>query len=120
MCGEIWNTRDEFLDDSSLELEGYGADFEIIEDGLFYFTHRAPGCSSTMALKAKEFLNLYTGERFRENKMGSDECPRLCLERNRLDRCPNSCEYAFVREVMQIIKKRHKRVSAPTVSDMKN
>lgn len=107
MCGEIWGTRDEFLDDRSLELNGYGADFDRLENGLFYFTHKLQDCSTTMALKSSEFLNLYTGEKYPDSKMGGDECPRLCLDKNALDRCPAFCECAFVREIIQIIKARH-------------
>lgn len=107
MCGEIWKTRDEFLKDRSLELNGYGADFRELGNGLFYFTHKVQDCSTTMALKAREFLNLYTGEKYPDRKMGSDECPRLCLDKNALDRCPVFCECAFVRELIQIIKARH-------------
>jgi hypothetical protein len=107
MCGEMWKTRDEFLKDRSLELNGYGADFRELGNGLFYFTHKVQDCSTTMALKAREFLNLYTGEKYPDRKMGSDECPRLCLDKNALDRCPVFCECAFVRELIQIIKARH-------------
>ena len=60
-----------------------------------------------MALKTSEFLSLYTGEKYPDSKMGGDECPRLCLDRNELDRCPAFCEYAFIREIIQIIKERH-------------
>jgi lipoyl synthase len=111
MCGETWRTRDEFLNDGTLELEGYGADFDKLENGLFYFTHKVQDCSTTMAIKTSEFLNLYTGEKYSDSKMEGDECPRLCLERNALDRCPVFCEYAFIREIIQIIKARHDVVS---------
>jgi hypothetical protein len=107
MCCKVWGTRDEFLNDSSLQLDGYGADFEKLENGLFYFTHGVPGCSTTMAIKAGEFLNLYTGERYPDSKMGGDECPQLCLDKEELDRCPTFCEYAFVREIIQIIREHH-------------
>ena len=109
MCRKIWKSRDAFLDDESLLLEGYTADFEIKEKGLFYFTHRTRGCYSTLALEAGDFLDLYTGEKFSGSKMGGDECPRFCLDRHKLDRCPALCEFAFVREIIQIIKGREDR-----------
>ena len=107
MCRKIWKSREAFLDDGFLQLEGYSADFKIQEKGLFYFTHRVQGCFSTMALEARVFLDLYTGEKYPESKMGGDECSRFCLERENLDRCPALCEFAFVREIIQIIKGRH-------------
>ncbi|MCF8067547.1 MAG: hypothetical protein K9L30_03065 [Desulfobacterales bacterium] len=35
MCSKEWETRDQFLDDQSLKLNGYKADFEKLEWGLF-------------------------------------------------------------------------------------
>jgi hypothetical protein len=121
MCRKIWKSREEFLDDNCLQLEGYSADFEVQEKGLFYFTHRMRGCFSTMALEAKAFFDLYTGKRYPDSKMDSDECSRFCLDRRNLDRCPALCEFAFVREIIQIIKGHHgdgiKSVSDPVVND---
>jgi hypothetical protein len=117
MCVKVWKSRDEFLDDCYLRLEGYSADFEIREKGLFYFTHRVPGCFSTMALEAWDFLDLYSGEKYPTSKMGTDECSGFCLERKNLDHCPAHCELAFVREIIQIIKNRHISVSDPVVRD---
>jgi hypothetical protein len=113
MCRKIWGNRDVFLADDSLELEGYGADFEKLEKGLFYFTHRVPGCFSTMALEAREFISLYTGEKYPDSKMGGDECPRICLDKTKLDRCPAFCENAFVREIIQIIRERQSHDIGP-------
>jgi hypothetical protein len=121
MCRKTWKSREAFLNDDCLELEGYSADFEIQEKGLFYFTHRVRGCFSTMALEAKDFFDLYTGEKYPDSKMGGDECSRFCLDRENLDRCPALCEFAFVREIIQIIKERHgdgiRTVSDPVVND---
>ncbi len=55
MCAKVWATRDEFLQDKDLELNGYTADFEELEKGLFYFTHNKPECRSTITLYAKAF-----------------------------------------------------------------
>jgi hypothetical protein len=106
MCKQEWQNRDAFLNDNALELNGYSADFEELENGLFFFTHKIPGCSSTMTIRAKVFLDLYSGEIYYESKKGGEDCPKFCLERRALDRCPAFCEYAFVREVIQIILKR--------------
>lgn len=113
MCRKIWANKDIFLDDESIELEGYAADFEKLENGLFYFTHRVQGCFTTMALEAREFLSLYTGEKYPDSKMGGDECPRLCLDRKELGRCPTFCENAFVREIIQIIRERQGHGTVP-------
>ena len=108
MCRKDWGDRDAFLDDASLELNGYDADFDQLEFGLLYFTHRVAGCFSTMALEVREFFSLYTGERYLESKTGGEECTGRCLERENFRLCPAHCRFAFVREVVQIIRNRQR------------
>jgi len=107
MCSTEWETRDNFLDDLSLEINGYKADFEKLEWSLFYFTHMKEGCLSTMAIEARDFLSLYSGERYTQRRTGKAECPGYCLDQKQLDRCDALCECAFNREIIQIIRKRH-------------
>lgn len=104
MCSMTWGTRNDFLNDRTLELNGYQADFEALEYGLFLFTHHVDGCFTTMAVQVKEFLSLYEGQRFEQRKTGTEECPGYCLQIHRLERCGAGCECAFVREIIQIIK----------------
>ena len=106
MCFTEWKNRDDFLDDSSLELNGYKADFEKLEWGLFYFTHNKEGCFSTMAVETKLFLDLYAGKKYTERRTGEEECPGYCLDEKQLSRCDAFCECAFNREVIQVIKQR--------------
>ena len=111
MCAKVWDCRDSFLDDPELTFNGYQPNFGIIEQGLFYFTHVHPACGSTMAIEAEMFLSLFQGERYKENRQLSEECSRQCLDRDKLDRCPAHCQFAFVREVSQIIKDRSHRTA---------
>ena len=106
MCLKDWEDREAFLNDHTLELNGYDADFDQLEFGLLYFTHRVAGCYSTMAIEAREFFSLYQGAKYAENLMGSDQCTGKCLKTGDLGACPAHCRFAFVREVVQIIKKR--------------
>ncbi len=106
MCQNEWKTRDAFLDDNTLKLNGYGVDFERLELGLFYFTHHVDGCHSTLAIQAGDFLNLYSGTQHSERRTGKEGCPGYCLQQDQLDRCEALCECAFNREVMQLIKSR--------------
>jgi hypothetical protein len=110
MCAKSWSCQDSFLDDPELKFNGYQADFEYMEQGIFYFTHDIETCGSTMALKAEMFLSLFEGEKYEENRQMSEECPGKCSDRNQLDRCPVSCKFAFVREISQIIKDRTDKV----------
>jgi len=103
-CGKSWPTRDGFLSDETIVMNGYQADFEILGEGLFYFTHSLASCCSTMTLPAKMFLDLYSGPRYAERKSLSEDCPRYCYDKEQLSRCDVQCECAFVREVVHIIK----------------
>ena len=109
MCSTEWNTRDDFIGDNLLEINGYKADFEKLEWSLFYFTHHKQDCFSTMAIEANEFLSLYSGKKYTERRTGKEECPGFCLDKEQLDRCDALCECAFNREVIQIMKDRQSR-----------
>ena len=109
MCSAKWLTRDEFLDDHSLEINGYGVDCRKLEWSLFYFTHKKVGCFTTMTLRAEDFLDLYSGKKYTERRTGEKDCPGYCLDKKQLNRCDAICECAFNREVIQIIKERHNK-----------
>lgn len=102
-CATVWNTREEFLNDSSLILNGYKADFNNLGKGLFFFTHKRENCFSTMALPAGLFFEIYGGERYPNSMRMLDECPRYCFDEKKLVRCRVHCKNAFVREVMRIL-----------------
>ncbi|WP_319405320.1 hypothetical protein [uncultured Desulfosarcina sp.] len=105
-CFQAWQTRDDFLKDTALKLNGYKADFEKLEYGLFFFTHLQPECNSTLALEVSDFIDLYKGERYLPRRTGETECPGFCLDKNQLERCDAICECAFVREILQVIRSR--------------
>lgn len=105
-CDTVWSSRDEFLADPSLILNGYKADFNNLGKGLFFFTHKREDCFSTMTLPAGLFFGIYHGERYTDNMRMQEECPRYCLDEKKLTRCRVACKNAFVREVMQIILER--------------
>lgn len=106
MCAAEWRTREAFIEDSSLELNGYGADFEKLELSLFYFTHRKEGCYSTLTLEAKAFQSLYSGKKYSGRRTGEDDCPGYCFDKEQLNRCDAFCECAFNREILAIIKEK--------------
>jgi hypothetical protein len=103
-CSQIWQTRDEFVLDTQLELNGYKADFEKLEYGLFFFTHHQNGCFSTMAIEVLDFKDMFSGKPYPERKTDSEECPGYCRDKEQLERCDNICECAFVREIMNMLR----------------
>jgi hypothetical protein len=102
-CGEIWKTQQLFLNDVNLEIVGYQVNFINLELGYFLFNHAK--CKTTLSLFAKSFSNLYGGPIFKERKTQSDECPEYCLKKSVLEPCPARCECAYVREIIQIIRR---------------
>jgi hypothetical protein len=101
-CGFQWDTRDHFLSDRNLDIIGYQANFKELTTGLFYFNH---SCKGTLAVKAFFFGDLYEGPIFQRRANDSEACPRYCLHREELQLCPVECECAYVREIIQLIKK---------------
>ena len=98
MCGKVWREREEFLNDRELQVSGYIAHFKELELGLFLFNHEP--CKSTLAVKAKRFIDLATGPVFVERMTGTKECPGYCLHKTELRPCPARCECAHVRDVL--------------------
>lgn len=105
MCGEQWQNREVFIADRSLELTGYQADFDRLEMGLFFFTHKQEGCQSTLSMRAGEFYDLNPKVRYRQRKTLQDECPNYCLYQGNLEQCPAECECAFIRELILILQR---------------
>jgi hypothetical protein len=105
-CGKEWGERQSFIEDPGIVLNGYQFSYEELREGIFLFTHVIPTCGTTLAIPANQFLDLYAGEIFEERKTYTDECPAHCFNSSHLGRCPNKCECAYVREVMQILLKK--------------
>ena len=102
-CNFEWASRELFLDDPGITLIGYQTRFRNLTEGLFYFNH---SCNGTLAISVDEFTDLYDGPVFEDRKTGQEDCPGYCLYKDNLEACPNECECAYVREVIQIINGR--------------
>lgn len=103
-CAEEWINQADFLADPYVELIGYQAHFTDPDRGLFLFNHHF--CGSTIATRVADFRNLYDGPVYEKRMTGSDACPGYCLYNEILEFCPVKCNCAYVREIMQVIKKK--------------
>ncbi len=103
-CRYSWEDRNSFLTDPDLELIGYQVNFNDLESGLFLFNHEVDTCRTTLALRAEEFRDLYQGQIFTERMTGSDKCPEWCFYEHEIGHCKNSCECAYIREILQIVR----------------
>ena len=101
-CNNPWLSRKEFLEDHNLDFVGYQVNFSNLELGYFLFNHLT--CQSTIAIHAGLFSDLYDGPIFSERRTDTENCPGYCGDRNALDPCDQTCECAYVREIVQIVR----------------
>jgi hypothetical protein len=102
-CSKAWSTRDDFLTDSDISLVGYQADFEALALWLLLFNHSV--CETTLAIRADLLKDLYIGPIFRGRRTGQEDCQGYCLKRSELSPCPAECECAWVRSLLQVIRR---------------
>jgi hypothetical protein len=108
-CATTWPSREAFLEDKDIQLVGYQVDFEELALGLFLFNHDT--CKTTMAVRAFQLKDLYRGPVFEERKTGQKDCLGFCLRNSDLAPCPAECECAWVRGLLQVVRKWPKNAS---------
>jgi hypothetical protein len=106
-CQETWINYHDFLSDPYVELKSYHVSFKNLRAGKFLFNH---SCGASLNVEVGSFVHLYNGPIFEERATGSDKCPEYCLRQDELEPCPVECECAYVREVLQIVKRWPKSV----------
>ncbi len=55
MCNNIWNSKEEFLNDENVNLIGYQKYMGLYGGGYLLFKHRTKFCGTTIAIKAAFF-----------------------------------------------------------------
>jgi two-component system, OmpR family, alkaline phosphatase synthesis response regulator PhoP len=101
-CGYTWLARVGFMKDPNLDLVGYQVNFDNLLLGFFIFSHVS--CGSTIAVPAGHFRDLYDGPVFSQRLAGTEKCPEYCFRVNELRPCPEQCDCAYVREILQIVR----------------
>ena len=104
MCNAEWQSIEELFADPTISFNGYQANFGMLDEGIFFFTHDTETCGSTMGIKVRTFVSLFSGEKYSGSKALSKDCPRYCLDKSNLERCNAQCENAFARELSHIIQ----------------
>lgn len=102
-CGTEWLTRSDFIYDPEIDIIGYQVHFKDLEKGFFLFNH---SCQGTMSIDVGQFSDMYRGPVFEKRLTGTDQCKGFCLHQSNLKPCPEECECAYVREIIQIIHQR--------------
>jgi hypothetical protein len=101
-CGHLWQSRKDFLEDAATDLIGYQVNFDNLSLGFFLFNHL--NCGTTLGIPAGLFKDLYNGPVFTERLTNTEKCPELCLHESELEPCPEKCECAYVREIIQAVR----------------
>lgn len=101
-CGHRWPTREDFLQDAATDMIGYQVNFDNLHLGYFLFNHLT--CGTTLGLAAGLFRDLYDGPVYKQRKTGAQQCPEYCLHEGQLEPCPQECECAYVREIIQMVR----------------
>jgi len=105
MCRKIWPRLHDLVRDRLLRLVGYQAAVPEPEKGLLLFTHEMDGCNSTLAMPARDFRFMYDGPVYSECNFGEPTCESHCLEHSDLEACAAQCCMAWVRAVIQYIRR---------------
>jgi len=105
-CQMSWYQRNDFIESPSIKLIGYQADFNEPTDGLFLFNHQVEECGVIMGVRVEKFIDLYTGPFYPDLKKDSDKCCSYCLDNMNLDPCDEPCSMAYIRSIIQTIKKK--------------
>lgn len=101
-CGHEWQSREDFLIDPTTDLIGYQVNFGHLNLGYFLFNHLT--CGTTLGLAAGLFRDLYKGPVYKQRQTGTETCPEYCLHEKQLEPCPEECECAYVREIIQTVR----------------
>lgn len=88
-----------------IRLVGYQANFSNLVAGFFLFNHETEDCGTSLAIEAEKFTDLHSGPIFDTRMTGTAECPGYCANPEPLEPCTNKCECAYVRDVIQTVKK---------------
>jgi hypothetical protein len=103
VCKKNWADREDFISDPQIKLLGYQANFNVLTLGIILFNHEI--CRDTLALEVADFQDLYKGPIYRERLTGSETCPEYCVHECELKPCPQKCECAWVRDVLDCLSR---------------
>lgn len=101
-CGVVWHGIRDFVLDPHLQVLGYQASFNAPDRGIILLNH---ACGTTLGVEAGSLRPLYQGPQHSQNLVGTAECCRLCLEAGRLEICEAECALAWVRKVLQYLRR---------------
>lgn len=105
MCSTDWPDLESFVTDPQLQIVGYQARFDRPNEGIVLVTHMRPGCRTTLGITVEQLRTLYSGPEHTRRMTGAAECKGLCLENGCLEDCEAPCQMAWVRRIIQFMRR---------------
>lgn len=105
-CKGVWKNLSDLIRDENVQVIGYQPAFSDSYEGLFFFSHRAKECGTTIAIPAYHLLPLYDGPEYLVNMAGSEQCNELCKSFFDFRKCGNECSMRWVREIIYELNNR--------------
>ena len=104
-CDHRWTSREAFLADPAVSLSGCQVDTDHPKSSALLFDHKLKSCGTTIAIPVRLLTDLYSGPVHKVNWAPSAKCPRKCFDPKNLESCPAECASAFVREILQVVRR---------------
>ncbi|GMW01693.1 MAG: hypothetical protein AMXMBFR84_28300 [Candidatus Hydrogenedentota bacterium] len=108
-CNQVWLEREGLISDPAIALAGYQANFDNLESGRFVFTHE---CGASFSVCVKSFLTLCAEHVHTGYRLNGEACPGYCMHEHELDPCGAECECAYIRNVLDVVRKWPKAIPA--------
>lgn len=104
-CQTCWPTAEAFVLDRALQVCGYQACLGAPEDGVIVAIHDETGCGTTIGVTARSLRALYRGPEYTDFCQGTEVCELRCIDEGDIETCAAPCAMAWVREVLQYLRK---------------
>ena len=102
-CGKPWENLSDLIRDEQVNIIGYQAAFSDSYEGLFFFSHAAAGCGTTIAIPVSCFASLYEGPEYTAQLASTELCNGLCQSFCDFGVCPQECDMRWTREVIEVL-----------------
>ena len=105
-CGNAWATLGDLIRDAQVKLIGYQAAFNDSYEGLFFFSHRAKECGTTIAIPVSCFAPLYEGPAYTAHLACTELCNGRCDSFFDFGVCSQECDMRWIRDIIEVIQNR--------------
>jgi hypothetical protein len=99
-CGMTWESREELVRDSAIEVAAYHNAMARPEASLILLRHTHGECGGTFTVQVGDFRHYYRGVQYAGRLTGTPACSGYCLQEHELRPCDAQCELHWARVVL--------------------